>query len=193
MGWWRVLNYDQVAAVIVTKGTTNLDPVLNSLPFEEVQIWDNSILIDSKIYGRYRAVERTRAEWIYTQDDDCIVRDIHAILAAVDRMAVVCNMPPERRPFYNDGIALVGWGCVFHRDCLGVLEQYLECWPNDELFARECDRVFTALNRVKLVNVPFDHLPHAFGKDRMGEEKRHYGDLARIRERIAEVKKLVAA
>lgn len=182
--------------MIPTRGNSDLTPIMESLSFlDDIQVWDNSLSPDSKVYGRYRAVDRTLAEWIYTQDDDCVLldSDVASILGAAERGTVVCNMPPERRPFYNDGIALVGWGCVFHRDCLGVLDQYLECWPDDELFARECDRVFTALNRVKLVNVPFKHLPHAFGRDRMGEEKRHYGDLTRIRERIAAVRKLVAA
>jgi hypothetical protein len=94
----------------------------------------------------------------------------------------------ERRHFYYDGIALMGWGSVFDRTLRGAFNGYLRHWPADDLFCRECDRVFTALNKTKPIDIPFGHLPQAFGPDRMGQETRHLNDLAQIRQRIGRIR-----
>ena len=58
----------------------------------------------------------------------------------------------------------------------------------DPIFHRECDRVFTGLSPLKLINVPVRHLPQAHGADRMGREARHGADLREIRRRIYAVR-----
>lgn len=177
--------YSNVSAVIVTKGDKDIQPILNTLPFKDIVVWDNSKKSeDSKVYGRYLALNEARYNLVYTQDDDCIV-DIESVIKAYTGYGVVCNMPQDRRREYYDGIQLVGWGCVFRKDLAATaFSKYLSAFPLDELFLRECDRVFTYLNKTVLVDVPFSHMDYAHGFDRMGRESRHGNDMKEIRKRL---------
>lgn len=87
-----------VSAVIVTRGDVDLQPVVDTLPFEwELLVWDNgqgrlrginlqeSKLLakpidDCAVYGRYAAIEYASHDLIYVQDDDCIVSNPQAIV-----------------------------------------------------------------------------------------------------------------
>ncbi len=179
------------SCVLVTKGDVDLSPILEGLPFEDVVIWDNSKReCDLKVYGRYAAISEAKHSVIYTQDDDCVV-DAEGVVSAYEPGYLVCNMPPAKRREYEvlaPEIALVGWGACFDRDALHAFARYRNQYELDELFYRECDRVFTALNPQKQIDVPFSHLSHA-GIGRMGNEPRHLNDLAEIRRRILSVKR----
>lgn len=174
------------SAVIVTRGDVALGPAVDAITAagaEEIVILRGHV----GVWERYRAAMAARHEIVYTQDDDCVV-DVAAVVSAYERGTVTCNMPNSRRAEYPDGIALVGWGAVFDQR----LVEPLFLWDRDELFRRECDRVFTGMNKLKLIDVPFTHLPCALGADRMGREERHGRDLAEIRRRIALVRGGVA-
>lgn len=193
MEWWPVHNFEKLpaTAVIVTRGDVDLAPVLASLRlFDDVVVWDNSQRPENvMVFGRYAAVRHARYPIIYTQDDDCIV-DAAAIVNAYEPGYVVCNMPAAKRREYETlapGVALVGWGACFDLGALAAFETYQAEHARDDLFYRECDRVFTALNPQKLVDVPVTHLPHA-AVDRMGNEPRHLTDLAEIRRRIGSLR-----
>jgi hypothetical protein len=176
----------KISAVLVTRGDVDLTPILNSLPVDDVVIWDNSKRQDFKVLGRYVAAYEARHSVIYTQDDDCVV-DSTQVIAAYEPGRVVSNMPAAKRSEYAGiapGVALVGWGACFDADLTRVFERYIARYGRDELLLRECDRVFTALNSTKLIDVPITHLPHAFA-GRMGNETRHLSDLAEIQRRIA--------
>jgi hypothetical protein len=177
----------QCSAVLVTRGDVDLRPVLDSLAaFSEVLVWDNSRRTNFKVLGRYRAALEARNAVVYTQDDDCVV-EAAEVVAAYEGGKVVCNMPAQKRDEYKAlgcaGIALVGWGACFDRELVHRMEPYLQRYGLGELFLRECDRVFTGLNELKLIDAPFQHLPHAFD-GRMANEARHLADLRTINERI---------
>ena len=177
--------FSNISAIIVTKGDRDISGIVKDLPFRDIIVWDNSKeKEDSKVYGRYLAINRAKHNLIYTQDDDCIV-DVHAIIKAYLGISIVCNMPKDRRREYYDGIQLVGWGSIFHKNlALSAFKKYLDAFPLDDLFLRECDRVFTYLNRCTLVDVPIAHLDYAHGEDRMGREARHGYDMKEIRRRL---------
>lgn len=175
-----------VSAIIVTRGDVDLGPCLK--PILEAGINDISIRRDrAGVLERYAQAFRSENSVFYVQDDDCVV-DVKAVLAEYDSHFVVCNMPQDRRAEYRDGIALVGWGCVFEKWNLRRAFDQVPGNARDPLFCREADRWFTALNPVKLIDVPFRHLSWAFGEDRMGREARHGEDLKEIRRRIAQYK-----
>lgn len=182
------LSLEHVSAVVVTAGDSDLGPVLASLrAFGEVIVWDNSERKNLKVYGRYAALAETTHSIIYTQDDDCIT-DARAIVAEYEPGKVVCNMPAAKREEYRTlapRAGLVGWGSCFDRELAGALDLYLERFEKDELFLRECDRVFTELNPIKFVDVPYKNLPCAYFASRMGNERRHLGDLAEITRRVS--------
>lgn len=165
-----------VSAVIVTRGDVALGPVIDGIDVDEIIIRRGN----GGVWERWEAAMGARNDIVYTQDDDCVV-DSAAVIAAYEPGRVTCNMPAWKRYEYPDGIALVGWGAVFDRSAVELLFR----WERDEVFRRECDRVFTGMNQLKLIDVPFTNLPYAEGKDRMGAERRHGDDLREIRRRIS--------
>ena len=173
----------------------DLTPVLESLSgFGEVIVWDNSKQENLKVFGRYRAALNAKNSVVFSQDDDCVL-DAAQVVSAYEPGKVVCNMPIAKRSEYRvlagERIALVGWGACFSTDKVGNFQRYFNRFGMDDLFLRECDRVFTAANELKLVDVPFRHLPHAY-EGRMGNEARHLQDLGEIRKRIDNVLRLPA-
>lgn len=165
------------SAVIVTRGDVSLGPVIEGIDADEIIIRRGH----GGVWERWEAALGARNEIVYTQDDDCVV-DFAAVMAEYRPGLVTCNMPAWKRYEYPDGIALVGWGAVFDRRAVELLFTWRG--ERDEIFRRECDRVFTGLNRLKLIDVPVTNLPWAEGDDRMGAERRHGGDLREIRRRI---------
>jgi len=190
----RVLQPSDCCAVVVTRDAEQALDVyrhLKYLNFGRIIFWDNKRQRDYKVFGRYAAMLGVPGP-IFTCDDDCLV-DAEAVCAAYEPGIIVANSDPHHRavnaPFYRHGIAPIGWGAIFDVNLISVLEG----WEHDELFLRECDRVFTALNTVKLIEVPFRHLERASAPDRMWREKRHLSDLSEITERILRVKAAKAA
>lgn len=165
----------KVSAVIVTRGDVDLGPVLRSIEADEIVIRRGH----GGVWERWEAAQHAVHDVIYTQDDDCVV-DFAKVVGGYEPGKVLCNMLTSHRGEYPDGLALVGWGCVFHRDALRVFEG----WPRDEIFRREADRVFTGMNALKLIDIGVTHLPHATSGSRMGREGRHGADLREIRRRI---------
>lgn len=136
----------KISACLVTKGGTDLNGILDTITasgIHDIVVWDNgrrvverhhrpgklvadvaSDVQDVMVYGRYAAISHAQGEFIYVQDDDCVVppESIEQILqpfrygALFDRSGVVANMPADfRHQFYEDH-CLVGFGACFHRD-----------------------------------------------------------------------------
>lgn len=181
----------KITAVVVTKGDRDISQVTDSLSnFDELIVWDNSKAIkDLKVFGRYAAAFIARNDLIYIQDDDCII-DTGKLLDKYESSMHHCydvfsNFPQDRRMEYSGSkITLVGWGTLFHKNTMKVFCNYLEANPFDDLFLRECDRVFSYLNTVIHTDVGVTHLPYAFGLDRMGKEDNHHQDFNDIRRRL---------
>lgn len=186
-----MIDPQQVTAVIVTRGNEDLAPVLDSLQdFRGPLVWDNSERgQDLKVFGRYMLAAQALTEYVYVQDDDCIV-DTARLCADYRPGELLCNVKPDHHQAYRThypGITLVGWGAIFPKSMVDFSAYLAEFPDDDELFFRECDRVFTWLNRAKtrIVHFGIEDLPHAFGQDRMGMEPRHGADLHEIRRRLA--------
>lgn len=186
----------KVSAVIVSRMDHTIGQVVDSvLPFV-----DELIVVrgHNGVWERWEAVSRCKNDVIYVQDDDAVV-DVASVISGYQPGFVACNMPPDHRRDYPDGIALVGWGCVFDNPCVAEPEDFepfreyvnngFAIFPVDDVFRRECDRVFTGLSPLKLIDVAIRHLPFAHGDDRMGRELCHGRDLQEIRRRIYAVRK----
>lgn len=182
----------KVSAVIVSRLDHPIGEVVDSIAphVEEIII----VRGHEGVWERWEAVARAKCEVVYVQDDDAIV-DVAAILAAYEPGRVTCNMPESHRSDYLDGIALVGWGCVFGWEQFNsrgpeefglgfAFQKFGQYFSIDNVFRRECDRVFTGLSDLKLVDVPVRHLPQAHGRDRMSLDPRHGEYLTEIRRRI---------
>jgi hypothetical protein len=112
------MTFDDVTAVLVTRGDVEMTPILDSLPFAETVVWDNSIrTVDYGVFGRYIAIAEATRPLIYFADDDCIVTCHEELLAAWEPGYVVGNAfdDPERLKKY-EGTTLLGWGSLFEAD-----------------------------------------------------------------------------
>lgn len=151
-------------------------------------------------HGRFAAIEYAAGDLIFVQDDDVIISDPQAIvdgllvedqswsysngvrvsgtgglLMRVDH--VVCNMPPQFRPNYQDS-ALVGFGAAFHRDLpekafQRFFDHHTSMTRDDPLFLRESCRVFTTLTPRILVDIEKTDLPYASDEDRLWRQPGH--------------------
>lgn len=171
------------SAIVVSRMDRPLGPVLDAI----IPHVGELLVVRGRdgVLDRWRQTLLARFPICYTQDDDCVV-DVAAVLAQYEPGKIVCNMPQDHRRDYRDNIALVGWGCVFETrlPALAITRYDEATYAADEIFQRECDRVVTGLSPLKLIDVPFHHLPYAHGIDRMGREARHGADLKEIRRRI---------
>lgn len=184
----------KVVAIVVSKMDRPLGPVLDSiLPHVEQLVVVRGHGGVAERWNAAAAAGMTNAgSVLYTQDDDAIV-DVPAVLAAYKPGVVTCNMPEDRRPEYQDGCALVGWGAIFDAKLVDTAfrrfwmyahhHALMETW-NDDVFRSEADRVFTGLSTLNLIDVPFEHCEAAHGKDRMGRRANHGDMRQKIRERL---------
>lgn len=138
----------KVSAVIVTRGNVDLAPILETLPYPEVVIWNNAERErDLKTYGRYVAFGEVSNDVVYTQDDDVIFTAHDELLAAWEPGKVVTNMD---RPWIEacgyDDMIMTGAGSLIPRELPGELfPRYLSVHPEDDEFLIESDFVFGTL------------------------------------------------
>jgi hypothetical protein len=134
--------------------------VLDSLPFDDIIVWNNSERQDFGIYGRYAAIEYARNDVIVTQDDDLVVRDWQAVIDRYRPGELFCNYT---EPW---DIPWVARGAIFDRDLpRRAFDKYLGSFEFDRAFTHYiCDAVFGLLTEkvtVEDVGGSYD-LPHAF-------------------------------
>jgi hypothetical protein len=128
--------------------------------FADIIVWKNSPRDNRMVYGRYLAAAQARTPLIYTQDDDCLVRNIGGLIAAFDGKHLVSAMKPDAVERYESHKkrraqpTLLGWGSVFRTEWISVLDAYTARYGVDSLLLREADRVFTVL-----LNRPHHVLP----------------------------------
>jgi hypothetical protein len=171
-----------VSAIIPTRGdvdTSEIEKALRACP----EIDDISFPVCRNVYGRYEAAAQARHDVVYTQDDDCIV-EADILLGAFERgsRVLVHAMTPQHAGHYPGRISLVGFGAIFDRDLISRLDG----WEKDELFQRECDRVFTALAVRRTYFPRIRNLAHASAPNRLFKQPEHAHARRLIEQRIAE-------
>lgn len=154
-----------ISAVIVTRGDVDLQPILDTIPFEDVVIWDNSVEEDFKTYGRWKAVERTIHPVTFFQDDDILFHRHEELLESFELGRITTNMPSpwwENGSFEFQQLAQFGGGSYVQRGlCEPAFNRYLAEWPEDELFHTLCDLVAGMLTPFHRVDLGFEILPSA--------------------------------
>jgi hypothetical protein len=188
-----LLRASEVSAVIVTRGDVDLSPVLDSLPFEDVVVWDNARRERNLgVYGRYAAIAEAKNDVIYAQDDDCVLEDFDALLAEYVSGSITANMPADHAAGgtdYSDS-ALIGWGSLFARHLpFAAFERYAVKYPiDDDVFHRTCDVVFSVLTPHKRCDIGFEHLPHAYADNKMYRQSGNYQERLEVLRRARRVR-----
>lgn len=176
------MDIDRVACVIVTRGDTDLTPILDSLPtFPEVVVWNNQKrLQNARVLGRYLAITETSRPYIYTQDDD-------AICPAADLVTVyqgdglLVNVPPGEHPF-------VGWGAIFPRNLpQAAIADYVAAYGVSDDVYRWPDVIVAHLSGSTSIDLGHQDLPWATSPDRMYQQPDHYQTQSAVRERCARI------
>lgn len=164
------LDPKDVTAIIVTRGDVDLEPILATLPYGEIIVWDNSKRpVDRGVYGRYEAIAEASNDIIYFQDDDIIFTAHDELLAAYEPGKIVSNMGREwvESCGYFD-LALVGLGSLVDK---GLISRTFDRWfeVNDDSgnFIYECDFVFGVLCPFKRVDLGAEILDVASAPNRL--------------------------
>ena len=171
---------EDITAVIVTRGNTDITPVLESLIFEHVEVWDNSLEPEDQMtYGRTIAsVMRDTKPVIYSQDDDVIhsPENQRQILEQYQPGVLTGCMWPEWSqgaktqgiPNGYDDLVFMGSGSVYDFDVpLHACARYLDHFPFDDFFKLWADTIIGILAPTHQLNIQFEALPEAEDDYRM--------------------------
>ncbi len=175
-----MLTPSEVSAVIVTKGNVDLTPVLESLIFDDVVVFDNSAnAFDQKTYGRViGARSMARNPFIYSQDDDIIhtpVNQARILYAYEEGFMSGCMWPDwsagskkQGIPNGYDDLVFPGSGSISEislwEDCV---DEYLAEWPMDDFFRLWSDTIIGIIAPTHQLDIRFEALPCADDEDRM--------------------------
>ena len=138
---------------------------------DEILIHDNTEN-NLKLYGRYLTALKARNDTIYVQDDDCIV-DVEKLFRNYDGTRLVNGMKAESIKYYSGIHSLVGWGAFFDKAWIKVLDKYTDEYGKDDIFLRECDRIFTSLLTKKTVIIDIKDFPSANSDDALYKQANH--------------------
>ncbi len=147
-----MIDFDDIACVLVTRGDQDLDEIIDSLPFTEIVIWDNSKRpFNAKVLGRYLGIWETNRPVIAVQDDDCIVHCWDELRHHYEPGRIVANMPVDHRVGEPP---MLGWGALFDRDLpWGAFQRWCAAGHEiDDLFVGYPETIFTALTPCTRIN-----------------------------------------
>lgn len=173
-----MLSPADVSAVIVTKGGVDLTPILDTLIFPEVIVFDNSVEQDEMTYGRVLGAMRARNEIVYSQDDDIVHTPAHqaCIVAAYQPGLLTGCMWPEwsdgaKAQGIEDGyddLVFPGSGSISDRSLwTAAVMAYWDMYPCDDFFRLWSDTIIGVIAPTRQLDIRFQALPHAEDEDRM--------------------------
>jgi hypothetical protein len=110
----------QVSACLVTRGDQpeQMARIIETLPYDEVIVWDNSKREDHKTAGRYMAALEAKHDVVYFQDDDTLFRHHAELCAAYEPGRITAVYAHGENPGGYDDMALVGGGALADRDAV---------------------------------------------------------------------------
>ena len=155
-----------------------MSPVLNSLPFDDVVVWNNAEREDLSCYGRFAAIAECKHDWIYTQDDDILVPIPGLLKRWPRKREIFANKPPLEEWRF------LGVGAIFPRDFVDVFQRYTERWGQDADFNRVSDVVFAYQHPYSSVWVGYAELEWSRYANRMYHQPDHYEVRIRARDRV---------
>ena len=163
------MNPADVTACLVTRGNIDLRPILDTLIFPNVVVWDNSVSPNCRTFGRYAAMIGA-GEHCYLQDDDVIVHpDAQwSLLNTHLPGQITTNYPEGLQPPIFDDLAFLGFGAIVDRSLVApALAPFLNAHLHEEGFQTVgCDILLTMRSPVVRINAGYQLRPEAEGPGR---------------------------
>lgn len=160
-----------VSAIIPTRGNVDLRPVIDSLPYTDIVLWNNAERDhDYRAFGRYAAIPETKNPVIFWVDDDVIFTAHDELLAAYEPGRLVCNMDDDwiDGAGYRDRCGMQGAGSLCDADLPAkIWAGYLAAHPWDDDALTEADFVFGALVPFTVVDLGYQAREFADDPDRL--------------------------
>ncbi len=102
---------------------------------------------------------------------------------------ITCAMKLHHLDSYkNTRIALLGWGSIFPKSTIKVLDEYRKVYGEDHLFQRESERIMTWLAYPQQrLELPIIDLPSAFAPDRLSMQPGHYDYIPIVEQRCTDL------
>ena len=175
------LNASDVTACIVTRGNLDLQPILDTLLFPYVIVYDNSKNTDVHTAGRYLAIQQAKTAVVFCQDDDVIVtpEQQQTLLDHYHPGWIVANQADGHQPPDFEPLTFLGWGSVFDRDLPTAAHTR---WRDAGHSVSDlgylmvgCDIAFQLLTPTLRLDLGQNHRPEAFGPDRAYRDARFQG------------------
>ncbi len=165
-----MIRADEVTAILVTRGNVNVQPIIDTLPYGDIIVWDNSQREDLGIYGRYAAIAEAEHGVIYVQDDDLIVHGHDQLLADYEPGVLTVNYP---QPW---DIPWVARGAIFDAELpRRAFDLYLKAYEFDRDFTHYiCDGIFGLHTDHKSVDHGSTDLPYCNDSGRVSTEPGWY-------------------
>jgi flavorubredoxin len=130
---------------------------------------------------------------IYTQDDDCLIKNIDELISNYNDDLIVANCNRGRKKFYKKisggKIALIGYGSIFNKKLTSNMKKFQQWLDEPKLFNREADRVFTYFNQTKLIDAEIQEFPSA--NDGMWTDEGHWDSLYKILNKLNDYEQYV--
>lgn len=174
-----------ISACLITKDAVYPERILMRV----AQVGFGELLVLTNCDSPHRKQElfaKAKFDYVYYQDDDCIA-PIAQLLEQSLPDIINCAMKTGHLASYaTSRIALIGWGSIFPKSVINVLDRYRAVHGEDFLYMRETERIMTSLsfpqNRLDL---PITDLPSAFAADRLSNQPGHYEYIPKVVERCA--------
>jgi hypothetical protein len=158
LSWKRPRNIEIIVAALQQVNVIDEILIWNNNPDVALNFTDGKIRVvrapeNHLCYGRFLCAAQARNHTIYVQDDDVINHDIEGLyrqfVGDPSRIAhALSEAHWEHRDRHIHGeahVALLGWGAIFSKDWLAVLENLPPALLGSSLFRREADKFFSIL------------------------------------------------
>lgn len=183
-----------MTACLVTRGDQPemMARIRESLIFDRVVVWDNSVQPDWKTAGRYMAMLLADTDLCYVQDDDVLVPpETQQALVEEFQWPVVANYAHGDNPGGYDDMPLVGAGAIVDRKSAWAgIADYGSRHPLDTDFQYDCDFAVGVLYpRFKTIHLPFHiELPVAQHPSRLVNQPWQKATKLRVTERARAIR-----
>lgn len=166
-----MIPYSKVTACLVTRGDVDMDPILQTLPYEQIILHDNSRGTNFKTFGRYHAAIHAPTEVVYFQDDDTVFTQHEKLLEAYEPgITTAVYGHGQSEAGYGD-LPLVCGGALAHRSQIQeAITLYSSFFPLNEDFLYDCDFAVGCLIPFKQIRLPFLIRDVAYNGRRLADE-----------------------